>query len=753
MTTESRDSFYTTRRDGITLTDYTVWTVPLTLLDTQYARYQDQMRVFLNQTELTYDDGTDPTLTTNKWTAVQGSVLVGREIMGVRFSPLPFTGGSCRVTELAIWENDEYMAYSDFASGTAPEHYDGDNTTGRTVSIGTSIVVNFDYPRLVTKVGLTRSNTSTRDAHTVTIAVNVGTLDDPEWVTVINGAAVGALPALSNPYNPDTDTVQFALEPSTFVSVTRPVVTITPAPATNSDRVTFMRETRQDRPWVYPVGNSYVIGRDLHKFWTQARFIAQEMCDLRDLAPYIGLPPASLNFNDFTTGSQLALGVNDGTSRDLIDYSGIELLEGFPGAPSDPDLQMIVEEGNARFGTSVTWARLSVADYTLDATAKTVTLDTATLADIRARRVTRKDKLWLNINQPQPLSWTSPVIAMLAKQVRFWREESCLIPTFYTGHPLNTTLFPRAWNWLRFTGGGGAFTFGGPYWAGDGAIVVYLNDVVLTEGTDYTINWPQIIFTVPAGTDDVVVIGSGGGGGGSVGIPGDVDDPVDNPEAAGDPIVPVVFPGFDIPLTSGFTLAVGATNIQALADGDWEGESEVTIGNGNAPSSSFNPLVLRIEVTAAGIGAYTVGAKEVWYMHRLCPDQTSLRAMATARDSNGDGAWDSSSEAAAALGCLQPLGADRSFGLVQAAMNVTGISSENSPLLNMAIAAVNAMEGPTVQGEVENIPSFGAWFELGNQSILAEDAGVVDADGFTSEQFENYLDPDVDFIDFDIPLP
>lgn len=749
MTIKAGDSYYSLRRDDVTFSSYDKWDVPLDFLPTRYAPLEKQLRVFVNDEEYAFDDDVDPSRTTKLWSWAEGSIT-GVPCWGVRYRFNPSFGLQVRIAELGVFDQNGYLEPEEVIMAPVDaDAYDRDGTTGETRSNPGTLIVSFPAKRYLTKVGWSRSDTSVRDAHNMNISVNVGTSEAPEWVAVYSKAG-HTYPALSTPYNPETDLVIADLTSSALVETAETfTVTITPALQANSDRVTFVRETRQDRPWVRPIPNARAYGHTLANYWDQFRFIYQEQCELPTVAPLVGLPVAELVPNDYTGGNQLALGANTGSSQTVIDYSNIELLEGFPGAPADPAHQIVVEAGNTTSGNSTTWTTINPGDYTIDASAKTITLDSGVAADIRARRVTRKDKLWKDIRTVGPIGWNSPVIVMLQKQIRFLREEACFLPLFYAGHPLGNPIFPRAWNWLVFTGGGGSFTFGGPAWGGDGVIVVYENDVLLTEGTDYTVNWPTITLNTPAGPNDVVTIGGGGGGGfGAPLFPGGDDAPsLPVPPVPGSP---VPWPGLDLAL--GFTVSVSSGTKADLADGNWEGGTEVDVTQSNLPDDPLAPLYLKIRVDVTDPDDSLFGHAGVLWMRGYCGTGGSLFAVAAADDTTGDGTFNQAASTSPAIGCLGSP-ATTSQDLVRSKLGGLTRSSATSPILAMAIAVLGDMQDADIQGSISNLPLFGAWEELAQSSISAEDAGVVDAIGFTAEQFENYINPDVDFDDFDIPAP
>ena len=808
MAIQTGRSYFSASRGDLSPSDPTKWVLPLSLLPTRYAPIEGQIRVVVGDTEYTYDD---PNLlsrpTTNKWTyeerAFVPDAVQVRRVFVHAITKLATSGtfDNPSLKEVVYYDEngdripvgvdevygsstDEGGPFAGTAPADAPEPaigspgggwnfqnlYDLDDTTdGSFTPSGENRhhYVLFNVPKLISKVGFNGQDGggSSGGAADVEIWLDIGTSSDPEWVQVVNetGLTNGDYPNTSTPIDPDTMMREVDLPAAILGAVPFPTITIDPAPDNLSDKVTLFRETRQDRPWVRPYGGARASGKSLHFFWTQLLYIYQEMCELSDLAALTGLPIAEPVTNPFVGASIVDAG---GTSRSTISYAELELLEGIPGAPIDPIDQLIVELGDQTDGSSTIWTPTTFV--ILDASAKTLQLQSGgganpTSLDVRVRRSTKIDALWVDIETTGPIGWNSAVVTLLQKQMRFLREEACLLPRFYEGHVLTNSIFPRAWNYLTFVGAGATFRFGGPSWGGDGAIVVYQNDLPLVEGTDYEIVWPGIVLNTPQGATDELVIGGGGGGGwGGVNLPGGDTEPDDVPVTPSGDTAPIEieWPGLTLPPNLGFTVSVGSTPNTALANSNtWEGSSGVSFTQGNIGSDPFTDHCMRVQVTRttgndSELGSFNEDATEIVYLNKYC-GLGRLRAVAAAWDSTGGGSY-ASDVGSAALGCADSgfgLGADAGLGLVAAAMATVNIGSAQSPVLNMAIAATSAMDGPLVANNINNIPLINAWEELTTQSVEAAAAGVVLSSGFTGQQFEDYLDPDVDFDEFDIPVP
>lgn len=764
-------SYYSTKRFDWTRPDYSTFSVGYPVLPTRYAPLQQQMRVVVNQEEYTFDDGTDPTLTTKRWATVQPSAVNGgAPAWGVRFtcsavSPSGFTRfaeiaffdeNGASITPNPDWTDDEQV-------GNA---MDQDETTQHSSSTATDRTFIVEFPRQynLSAVGWSQPEAGEPNANYISamkIEINTGTPFQPVWKEIgsVDGLDSTDYPGLSTPFDPLTDVLTIDTPANLLGEVPAPLVVIDPPLENSSDRITMFRETRQDRAWVRPTNVGRAYAPDLRDYWFQLLYIYQEMCELTDIQQWMDLPIAEPQYNPYTAGNQaqfhLAHGVNT-----VFSWAEVDFLKGIPGGNADLPGQMIVEVGDKTDGTSTIWTELTFqpaptdeTEYSIEVVAETITLGDVENNDIRIRRSTRIDKLWADIGT-SPYGWNSLLVGMLQKQMRYLREEGCFLPTFYTGSILDNSIFPRAWNWLVFEGGGGSFTFGGPAWGGSGEVVVFNNDLLLIPPTDYTIVWPEININGGTSDGDEVVIGGGGDYGGYDG-PDDSDDG-DAPvvEESGAP--PVDFPPFDLPVDSPISVEIGAYANAELAAGNWEDAGNaVSFSQGNASGPEFVDNCLRIVVTVIdedGFDGNPLGAKEVIYINKQC-SAVQLYYIATAGDVNGDGTFTAFDEGAPSFGCGLNGWADLPLDLWSSYKATDPIiSSSSNPLFQMMDGLFN-LNGAIAAGEIDNVPFFNHWQELVGQSNDADAAGVVSESGFTSDQFVQYLDPEQDFNDFDIPPP
>jgi hypothetical protein len=775
-------SWFSVRREHWTRDAYNVWTPSMELLPSRYAPIEKQIRVVVDGVEYTYDDGTDPTLSTNLWTYAEKNVTAGIPCWGVRLnidSINESAGNTAITTEVSVWDEDGNVVAMDSTwtdDGAQVENALDLDTTSRYEGPDEGAQITLAFPRqiAVSKVGWTRSNINYQleSIGECQLEVNVGTPTTPIWrqVAEVSGLTGGDYPSISNPYDPETMTYQLSVD-ADQLGGTMLEVMITPTLENLSSRLTIFRETRQDRPWVEPVNGGYGIGQALYWFFKQRLFIFQDLCDLNTLAGLISLPPVQLFANDYTGGAQSVLDVG-GSSRTEISWDGIELLTGIPGAPSDARHQLTVERGNKDDGTSTGWVELtynaspaSSSQYSVDSSGKTITLGASEDNDIRIRRVTKLDDLWADINQLTAVGWNTAIITLIQKQLRFLWEEACYLPQFYSDDAIfSNPIFPRAWNWLVYVGTDTNFPFGGPYWSGDGTVVVYVNDLPLTEGVDYEIVFPNIVIP-DLDDDDVVAIGIGSGGLGFSNPGSDEDNGQALPDP-GTPPTPASYPGADIPTNLGIDIKVGAVPKEFLEGTEWEGYDDVgaiTTDQGNSPAAQFNGHYMRVEaeVTAAnkvsdGLGGYLAeGVKEVLYLAKLCGTAARMYVAAAAADTDANGSWDSAVSGDAGIGCGggNGTGAEPPLDIIQTWLDNDSSSITNfSPFQLRMVEALFNMQGAIVSGNLDNVSYIQQWQQLVGDSVSAETAGQVSDSGFTQEQFEDYLDPDTSFTDFVIPV-
>lgn len=807
------NSYISFKRKEWTRSDHSTITTSFPLLDTAIAPVEKQLRVFVDGVEYTYDD---PTLisrpTTNKWTyaAVGAAPSVGARCWGVRFQFDPVGDGlfdDPRTCCLAVFDEnlsrmtDLDETYGDdggtFTEAEADALLDLDTSTGwtgsGTASYGNSITYIFPEPRIVSRMAWGRNHTGGNSdlIENMRVQVNTGTLASPNWVTVGDNAthAVGNsqdshaageeldssdYPSPTTPIDPLTELLWFDLTDTGFDGTDLQEsglfqITLDPAPAVGNDRVVLLRETRQDRPWVRPTPSAYAHPESIMVYFEQIRYIVQELCELPTVAQWMPLGISDLNQNPYTGGSQAHFHLNrGGSSAGPFSYADVELLSTIPGANLNDRHQIVVERGNKTDGTSESWTTLQYdatpADedqYSLDSSAKTITLGDVEDKDLRIRRVTKTDEWWYDPRGGSP-GWTSLGIDTMQKQARFMIEEACYLPQWFKDSPLSTSIFPRSWNWFVFVGTRNQWTIPGGVWGGNGEVEIFVNDVEQTEGTEYTIEWPTIVWTggnEPA-DDDTTVIGVGSGGwGGSLGGGEDDEETPSNPATSGgNQGEPVDWPGLDIPVDCGFSLSIGSTPQSSLSSGSWEGGISVSFLQGNSTSSEFGGLgssVMRIQATVTtadtisdGVGGYLpVGATEVLYVNKKC--NGTLYRVCLATSLTGDAPW-TADDASEALGCLVPTGASGGLDIFVNRPAACIISSSSPVKLRMLDGLLNT----SIEDNLASfVPGMSSYLELQEQAADALEAGVTAEDGFSGDQFDQYLDPDQDFTDFDIPAP
>ena len=798
MTFAVGDSYFHLRRSDRERPAHSVFTPHMEWLDTRVCPLEKQCRVFVGDTEYEwYDDTSFVRPTSDYWTYTPPSTATGGvACWGVRFLFDPVGSGindDIELVEIAVWDGEGNLipCKDNWSEEDELEEYGGDTVDNDELSAdvfdlssatadsfnGTferRVSIRFPQALVVSKVGWTSRGTGASSSdyiQNMEFQVNTGTPNRPVWVSMGSNLtqAVGNAgshnageelnqsdyPAVSGTIDPDTELLTLSVPAASYGGTLPHTITLSAALPNESDRLTIIRETRQDRAWVKPTGAAYAVPEQFMVYFNQLRFIVQELCEIQtivDLA--FTLPLAELVANDYTHSSQAQFHTGGGTT---LSYADIELLDGLPGSPGDDRWQLEVAVGNQSDGTSSIWTVLTYdaapadeTEYSVDSAANTITLGDAESNDIRIRRVTRTYKWWYDPQGTRP-GWNSLGVNTMQKQTRFMLEESCFLPIFYLDSPLSNSIFPRNWNWFVFVGTINTWIIPGGTWGGSGETVIINNNVVLIEGVEYIIEWPGVIFFPPSGGSG----GFGGGGFGGGGMGGGDDDeeptPPTPPPPQGGPTVE--WPGFSIPASYPISVSIGSTHRDVFSGGTWEGETNINLSQGNGFAAEFNDHAIRIECEVTdpdGFADSPLGAKEVIYINKQC-NETTVYRLATAADTNADGTWDASDEGNAGLGCLGgaaslPLGLWAAFNATQ-----SGFGSSDHPFFQMAYHLLSNLDGAIANGEVANAAFFNAWAELTAQSIDAEAAGVVGASGFTAEQFQQYLDPDEDFTEFDIP--
>lgn len=259
----------------------------------------------------------------------------------------------------------------------------------------------------------------------------------------------------------------------------------------SSSRITIVRQTKGNSPWVYPVPGSKARPEEFMIFYDQIMFIVQEMCELEeignDVLGFFTVPEP----NPYTAGNQMQLDVG-GSSRATVGYDEIELMPAWIGQIATgawtgvDEAQLIVEVGDQEDGTSTEWTEVDASDRTVDVDNETVTITTgAVTEDIRVRRNTDKTRWWYDPRTAKP-GWNTMGITAIEKQAQFLLEEICFIPEMLDLNPLATRRFPMH---RYFVYSGTQNDWRVPGWDGDGPTVyIWKNDVLLDEDTDFTID-------------------------------------------------------------------------------------------------------------------------------------------------------------------------------------------------------------------------------------------------------------------------
>jgi hypothetical protein len=694
-------------------------------------------------------------------------------------------------------EDTRYPDDADKPDGTGEDGGWSDNTFNTDPDLGhveslesERVIGTTNFPRAmdINRIGWTESyQDADHSPENMKVEVNVGTPTVPNWIVfgdstlhVLQNVALahtpgadsigtGHYPARQDPMVAGTDdiwfdwTVNFTTARDLDIPV--PLITVDAGPDRSSERVMVMRETRQDRPWIRPTSGARALSYGIWWYFEQIRFIVEELCELDEVSNFLGLPLSTQEKNDYSIGNQ-SVTYTSVVAEDTFDISSIDFLEWVPGSSTLQD-QMIVEKS----GGGTAWETVVYTASPQDNDDYNIVGDDIVLGAVlstnflRIRRVTRTDQYWVDLLSVVRSGWNSAFVDLVQRQARFMIEESCYLPAFFNDSPLSTSIFPRNWNWFRFVGTRNTWTIPGGVWGGGGGVIIFVNNVEQVEGTNYTIEGPVITWiTTPPGSGVTTTIGVGGGGfGGGVGGGNEGEGTEEGPtQTPTEEVEPVDWPPNNIPPDCGMSLTVGSVAQTHLASLDWEGGPTVGVvsfSQGNATSTSqfgSSPMRIQMTVTTAdkvsngGGGFYPVGATDVIYVNKICNPQTSnvLYSVASAWKADPGDAW-SADDASAALGCLSPGGSSGGLGLYSLA-NCT-VSSTSPPSWRLYDSLQN-IAGAIAGGDIDQVPYMGQYKELLEQA----DAFALDGGGdtgFTGAQFEDFVDPDTEFTDFDIPLP
>lgn len=582
---------------------------------------------------------------------------------------------------------------------------------------------------------------------------------------------------------------------------------------TASEKVVIIRETRQDRAWVKPTGGAYANPDHYMDYFDQGKYICQELAELKKVATEIGSPVADVNENPHTSTRILYANGTSGTgiSANTFSYASLDMLDisnngvqldavrtklGLSGSVSSNGHPIKVYYGDQTDGSSTVWSPLlpvisaennTNTEFTHDSDNKTVILGAANTKDIR---IERKTDRWLwcyesanrRYHNGATPAFNSYAVGQLQKQLQFMFEEADYLPLFFDGSPLNNPIFPRGWNWFNFSGTQNTWPIPGSPWGGDGSIVIYENDVLQNEGTDYWIDFPNINWG-DGGPSGNTNIGVGGGGFGS----GSMDN-----DSTGSDIFPVgssgasqtaspswpaasarTDPGFDVTMTS----------VRAATTGSYGSGSGQPFGGWLPAGSTWSAtvetstnvfLVMRITVTDPAKAAnyvtsslpsqYIAGSYEEYYFagseSKRCGTgptaHFAINRKVSQVDGDGDGALDAVSSG-----------------------NVTGANCDNNKwgvFLNAAPTLLSRIDSAKIKSEgaykfspgmqmlaglntlnqyssIVNVPYLGDAEALALAAVnyaASTQGTAAGANGqFTNDQFESYLIPGGTFTDFD----
>jgi len=582
---------------------------------------------------------------------------------------------------------------------------------------------------------------------------------------------------------------------------------------TASEKVVIIRETRQDRAWVKPTGGAYANPDHYMDYFDQGKYICQELAELGKVAVEIGSPVAEANENPRTSTRILYANGTSGTgisantfsyaSLDMLDISGngvqldaVRTKLGLGGIVSSNCHPIKVYYGDQTNGSSTVWTRMlptisaennSSTEFKYDSDNKSVILGSTNTKDIR---IERKTDRWLwcyesanrRYHNGATPAFNSYTVDQLQKQLQFMFEEADYLPLFFDGSPLNNPIFPRGWNWFNFSGTQNTWPIPGSPWGGDGSIVIYENDVLQEEGTDYWIDFPNINWG-DGGPSGNTSIGVGGGGFGS----GSMDN-----DSTGSDIFPVgssgasqtsspSWPAASARTDPGFEVTM--TSVRAATTGSYGSGSGSPFGgwlpagsawNNSAETSTNVFLVMRVTVTdvtkantyvtSSLPASYIAGSYEEYYFAgsqslRCGGGPTAHFAINRRRfqvDGNGDGALDAVSGGNLFGGNC---GSNKwgvygnSNPTLLTRFNSAKIKNEGAYKFSPGIQMLAGLNTLNQYSSIINVPYLGDAEALAQSAInyAASDQGTAAGGNgqFTNDQFESYLIPGGTFTDFD----
>ena len=580
---------------------------------------------------------------------------------------------------------------------------------------------------------------------------------------------------------------------------------------TASEKVVIIRETRQDRAWVKPTGGAYANPDHYMDYFDQGKYICQELAELKKVATEIGSPVADVNENPHTSTRILYANGTSGTgiSANTFSYASLDMLDisnngvqldavrtklGLGGDASSYSHPIKVYSGDQTDGSSTVWSPLlprisasnnSSSEFTHDSDNKTVILGAANTKDIR---IERKTDRWLwcyesanrRYHNGAAPAFNSYAVGQLQKQLQFMFEEADYLPLFFDGSPLNNPIFPRGWNWFNFSGTQNTWPIPGSPWGGDGSIVIYENDVLQNEGTDYWIDFPNINWG-DGGPSGNTSIGVGGGGFGS----GSMDN-----DSTGSDIFPVgssgasqtsspSWPAASARTDPGFTVETFSINSHAMRGGS----TNSIFGGWLPPNTSFGNrsvhLGLKMTITdRSKFLNYTTDASldtkwingsysTIYFAgseaERCASDRFVLGRHDYLYDANGSGSIGDDSivtgygpnGGAGAGSCdLTSWGSmGNSTPKLVFSIDIAKIKSEGAYKFSPGVQLLGALSSPEQYSNLINVPYLADAEALAQSAVnyAASDQGTAaGANGqFTNDQFESYLIPGGTFTDFD----
>lgn len=239
-----------------------------------------------------------------------------------------------------------------------------------------------------------------------------------------------------------------------------------------ADRLVIVRQTRQDRPYVeFTRGALFNRQPDYNLAVDQMMLLVQEFQEYQQLATIV---ENNIIYPDITNKEKYQVVVT-GSTATVHSYSTIALLPNHNVRHED---QLVVEKNGVPL--------VLTTDYTVQPAAQTITLVVALIVS-DVLKITRQTKRTRHVPSiPDGSSASSDILLLQANQVAFLVQELPYLLGIENSKLVTGHLNPRRKNFVRYSGPGDTFYYGNLPYLQNSQVFVWRDDVLLTEGTDYT---------------------------------------------------------------------------------------------------------------------------------------------------------------------------------------------------------------------------------------------------------------------------